>query len=114
MLRLTTGLLYIGPLLAGLAGQGWAMVALFAAIFLLSSVVLHPGTWPRSRADLARPGAAVALAALVATQVLLVVMCFGFGRGLGGVLAFQPGLPVYLPAALSIASVPLARWVRGA
>ena len=109
--RLATGLLYFGPLLAGLAGQGWAMVPLFLGVFLLSSVILHPDMWPRSRADLARSEAAVALASLVATQALLVVVLFAFGRGIGGMLALEPALPVYLPAALSFASVPLARLV---
>lgn len=109
--RLTTGLLYFGPLLAGLVGQGWAMVPVFLAIFLLSSVILQPDLWPRSQGDLARSEAAVALASLVATQALLVVICFALGRGIGGVLALQPALPVYLPVALSFASVPLARLV---
>lgn len=107
--RLTTGLLYFGPLLAGLAGQGWAMVPLFLGVFLLSSVILQPDMWPRSRADLARSEAAVALASLIATQALLVVVLFAFGRGIGGVLALEPALPVYLPVALSFVSVPLAR-----
>lgn len=109
--RLTTGLLYFGPLLAGLAGQGWAMVPLFVGVFLLSSVIVQPGMWPRSRADLARSEAAVALASLVATQALLVVVLFAFGRGIGGVLALEPALPVWLPVALSFVSVPLARLV---
>lgn len=114
MVRLTTALLYVGPLVAGLAGQGWSMVPIFAAVFILYSVILQPGSWPRSVADLGRPGAAVALAALIATQALLVVACFAFGRGLGGVLAFEPGSPVYLPVALSFAAVPLAQWMRRA
>jgi hypothetical protein len=109
MARLATGLLYVGPLLAGLSGQGWAMMPVFLGIFLLSSVIMQPDMWPRSRADLARSEAAVALASLVATQALLVVVLFAFGRGIGGLMAFQPALPVYLPAALSLASVPLAR-----
>lgn len=110
LIRFATALLYVGPLMAGLAGQGWAMVPLFWGIFLLSSVILHPAMWPVSRADLMRSDAAVALASLVATQALLVVVSFAFGRGIGGVLAVQPPLPTYLPAALSLMSVPLARW----
>jgi hypothetical protein len=111
LLRLTTGLLYFGPLLAGLNGQGGWVVLVFSGIFLVFSVIVQPELWPRAGADLARPEAAVALAALTATQVLLVVACFGIGRGIGGVLAFEPALPAYLPTALSFASVPLARLV---
>ena len=45
LLRLITALLYSGPLLAGLMGQGWAMVAAFACVFVIFSVVLHPEHW---------------------------------------------------------------------
>ena len=111
LLRLFTGVLYFGPLLAGLAGQGWAMVPAFVGIFLLWSVILYPQMWPHSRADLALHEAAVALAALIMTQALLVVGLFAVGRGIGGVLALQPALPDVLPVALSLVAVPLARLV---
>ena len=111
LLRLTTGLLYFGPLLAGLMGQGWSMVPVFVGVFLLSSVIVHPELWPMPQQDLARSETAVALASLIATQVLLVVVCFAFGRGIGGVLALKPALPACLPAAQSFLAVLLARLV---
>ena len=111
LLRLGTALLYFGPLLAGLVGQGWAMVPVFVAIFLLWSVILRPHLWPGSLADFARNGAAVALASLVATQILLVVLCFGIGRGIGGVLNLKPALSYFLPATISFLSVPFSRLI---
>ena len=111
LLRLTTGLLYFGPLLAGLMGQGWSMVPVFVGVFLLSSVIVHPELWPMPQQDQARSETAVALASLIATQVLLVVVCFAFGRGIGGVLALKPALPACLPAAQSFLAVLLARLV---
>ena len=111
LLRLVTAVLYFGPLLAGLIGQGWGMVPVFVGIFLLWSVILRPHLWPASAADLARSEALVAAASLIATQILLVVVCFAVGRGLGGVLGVMPALPAYLPAALSFLSVPLSRLI---
>jgi hypothetical protein len=112
LLRLLTGVLYFGPLLAGLMGQGWAMVPVFVGIFLLWSVLVHPQMWPQSAGDVAQHEAVVALASLVATQALLVVVMFAMGRGIGGVLALKPMLPEYMPAALSFLAVPLARLIR--
>ena len=111
LLRLFTGVVYFGPLLAGLTGQGWAMVPAFVGIFLLWSVILYPQMWPHSAADLALHEAAVALATLIATQALVVVGLFAVGRGIGGVMALQPALPDVLPVALSLVAVPLARLV---
>ena len=116
LLRLGTGLLYFGPLLAGLMGQGWVMVLAFAAIFLLWSMIIHPQLWPRSLSDLGRSEASVALAALVTTQLLLVILMFAVARGIGGVLNLKPALPAYLPLVLSCLAVPLSRiiWNPGA
>ena len=116
LLRFGAALLYFGPLLAGLMGQGWAMVLAFACVFVLWSVVVRPQLWPRtqsdlSRADLGRSEAAVALASLVASQLLLVIICFAVGRGIGGGLALRPALPAFLPLALSIVAVPISRMI---
>ena len=111
LLRVFTALLYFGPALAGLMGQGWGMVLAFAALFLLWSVILRPHLWPTKMSDLRRSLAAVALAALVATQLLLVIVCFGLGRGIGGVLALKPDLPAFLPLALSFLALPLSRMI---
>lgn len=111
LLQLATALLYLGPLLAGLMGQGWAMAPVFALIFVVWSVILRPHLWPATLADFARSEALVALGALIATQALLVVVSFGVGRGIGGVLGVKPALPEFLPLALSFLSVPLSRLI---
>ncbi|MGB8814455.1 MAG: hypothetical protein WCC57_14845 [Paracoccaceae bacterium] len=111
MLMGATALLYFGPLLAGLGNFGWAIVPVFAAIFVLWLVILRPQEWPRSMADWQRPEALVALAARGAVQLLLVAVCFGIGRGLGGVLGAMPPFPVMLPIAVSFLSIPLARLI---
>ncbi|MGV8985463.1 MAG: hypothetical protein ACOH2H_04155 [Cypionkella sp.] len=111
LFQASTALLYLGPLLAGLAGQGWAMIPLFAVLFVLWSVILRPHLWPASLKDFARAADLVAIAALVATQVLLVTVCFAIGRGIGGVMGVSLQIPVYLPAALSFLSIPLSRLV---
>jgi hypothetical protein len=105
-----TALLYLGPLLAGLAGFGWALLPAFTAIFVLWLIVLRPHQWPRRPADWT---GAVALRAAghVLVQVLLVAVCFGVGRGIGGVLGVTPALPLALPLALSFLAIPLCRLV---
>ncbi len=111
LLQATTALLYLGPLLAGLMGQGWPAIALFSAIFVVWSVILRPHLWPATVSDLTRTDAIVPLAALIVTQVLLVVLCFAFGRGMGGVMGLRLALPASLPAVISFLSVPLSRLV---
>ena len=113
LLQFGTAMLYLGPLLAGLAGQGWAMVAAFTLVFGGWSMVVRPRLWPRSASEFEGGEAAVALATLVAGQMLLVVVSFGIGRGMGGVLAFRPDLPQYLPLLLSLLAVPVSRVGRG-
>ena len=112
LLQAATALLYLGPLLAGLAGQGWVMIPLFTAIFVLWSVILRPHLWPSTLGDFTTAEAIVALTSLVATQVLPAALCFAAGRGIGGVIGAQVALPAYLPAAISLLSVPLSRLVR--
>ena len=111
MLKAATALLYFGALLAGLVGQGWFMVLLFLAVFVVWSVTVRPQLWPPTLADICQPGAVVAMAALIATQALLVILCFAVGRGIGGVLGFKPALPFWLPLALSFLSVPVSRLI---
>lgn len=111
LLKAATALLYFGALLAGLMGQGWGMVLAFLAVFLAWSMILRPQLWPSRPADLAQSQAMVALAALIATQALLVVLCFGIGRGMGRVMGLEPALPAYLPLALSFVAVPLSRLI---
>lgn len=109
LLKGATALLYFGPLLAGLGGHGWAVVPVFAVIFLLWLFILRPQQWPRQLADWARPEALISLLTQGVVQVLLVALSFGIGRGIGGVLGFVPPIPLMLPVAISFLSIPLAR-----
>lgn len=111
LLMVANALLYFGPLLAGLGGFGWSVVPIFAAIFMLWLVVMRPQEWPRSMAEWQRPEALVALAARAAVQLLIVVVSFGIGRGLGGALGAIAPFPISLPIAISFLSVPFARMV---
>jgi len=111
LLMAATALLYFGPLAAGLGGFGWAVVPVFAAIFLLWLFILRPHQWPRHTADWARSEAWITLITQGAVQTLLVAMLFGIGRGIGGVMATLPHFPLMLPIAISFLSIPLARLI---
>ena len=102
-------LLYIGPLLAGLAGQGWNMIPLFGAIFLLWLAVIQPGDWPHGRDEWRQRDRQLSVVTQSLVHVLLVVVLFAIGRGLGGMLGVLPLFHAMLPVALSFAAVPLAR-----
>ena len=112
-MRLVKGaaaLLYIGPLIAGLCGFGWHMLAPFVAIFVVWLMVLRPEQWPTSPGEWLTGPAWLAALAQILSQVLLVGVLFGIGRGLGG-LANIGALVVdpILPLAVSFLSIPLCR-----
>jgi hypothetical protein len=109
LLRGATALLYIGPLLAGLCGFGWAMVAPFVGIFVVWLMVLRPEQWPASLQEwLTGPGWLAALTQVL-SQVLLVAVLFGIGRGFGGIAGFLPMVSPYVPLTLSFLAIPLCR-----
>lgn len=119
LLKGATALLYFGPLLAGLGGAGWAIVPVFAGIFLLWLIILRPQEFPQTLAEWSRPEALVACCARMAVQLLLVLVLFGVGRGIGGVLGSLPNIPYMLPIGISFLAIPLARliwdpWKAGA
>lgn len=109
VLQIATACLYLGPLLAGLGGYGWQVVPVFAAIFLLWLIALRPQEWPQSRADWMQPDTWLAMAARAVVQLLLVVLCFGIGRGLAGVAGLHLNLPFMGPILLSFLAVPMGR-----
>lgn len=109
VLQVATACLYLGPLLAGLGGYGWQVVPVFTAIFLLWLIALRPQEWPQSRADWMQPDTWMAMAARAVVQLLLVVLCFGIGRGLAGVAGLSLNLPFMGPIILSFLAVPIAR-----
>ena len=108
-MMLANVLLYFGPLLAGLGGFGWGLVIVFTAIFMLWLIILQPYEFPINRAEWMSPDAWVAIAARAATQLLFVVVLFGIGRGIGGVMGAMTGYSYLLPLAISFLSIPLAR-----
>lgn len=105
-----TALLYFGPLLAGLTDMGWDAVPVFIALFALWLVVMRPAQWPR---DLARwtGQTALAAAAQVAVNALIVIGLFAIGRGIGGVAGFVPNIPPLVPVGLSFLATPLSRLI---
>lgn len=111
LLMAANALLYFGPLLAGLAGFGWVLVPLFTAIFVAWLIILQPYEFPINRAEWLSPDAWVAVGARAAVQLLLVVLLFGIGRGIGGILGAMTGYSAMLPLAISFLSIPFARMI---
>lgn len=111
LLQGANALLYFGPLLAGLGGFGWSVAPIFAALFVLWLIVLRPREWPRGWADAMRPGALVSIASRVVSQVFLVTILFGVGRGIGGIFDLHQPFHVMLPIAISFLSIPFARMI---
>jgi hypothetical protein len=112
-MRLVKGaaaLLYLGPLLAGLCGFGWGMVASFTAIFVVWLMVLRPEQWPASPSEWLSSQALLAAFAQVLSQILLVAVLFAIGRGLGG-LADIGAVTVdpLLPLSISFLAIPVCR-----
>jgi hypothetical protein len=109
LLKGATALLYFGPLMAGLGGYGWLMVPSFVAIFVLWQMIVRPHHWPTSLAELGKGELWVGIAAQIAVQILLVVICFGIGRGIGGATGALPMYSHALPLSVSFLSIPLSR-----
>jgi hypothetical protein len=105
-----TALLYIGPLIAGLCGFGWSMVAQFAAIFVVWLMVLRPEQWPSSPREWLTGVAWLAAFAQVLSQVVLVAVLFAIGRGLGGLAGIGTvTVNPMLPLSISFVAIPLCR-----
>jgi hypothetical protein len=104
-----TALLYLGPLIAGLAGYGWPVVPVFTAIFVLWMIVMRPFDFPATLADWAKPSILLGVVVRLLVQLALVALCFGIGRGIGGILGYLPPFPLAFPLGISILSIPLSR-----
>jgi hypothetical protein len=109
LLKGATALLYFGPLLAGLGGHGWMLVPTFVAIFVLWQMIVRPHQWPTTLSELGKGELWVGIAAQIAVQCLLVVVCFGIGRGIGGAIGALPLFSHALPLSVSFLSIPLCR-----
>ncbi|MBI1220361.1 MAG: hypothetical protein GC186_17640 [Rhodobacteraceae bacterium] len=112
MFMFCAALLYFGAMLAGLAGYSWHMVPTFVALFLMWLAILHPEQMPQTAADWLRPRIIARVTLRVATQVALVVFCFGLGRGVGGILGTLPHLPLGLTVGVSFLALPFLRLLR--
>lgn len=113
-LRLLMGanaLVYLGPLLAGMAGFGWALLPFFAGILIFWLVLLDPRGWVHSRRDWITGRAAIRVAGQVLMQVLLVAVLFGAGRGIAGVMGLSMSLPAVQLLALSFFALPATRLI---
>ena len=104
LLRIATALLYMGPLLAGLSGAGWAIVPIFAALFLLWLIFLRP--------ELSATPDWLPRLQLILVQTLLVTVFFGIGRGIGGVTGFPLAMPIWMTVLVSVAAILLGRVIH--
>lgn len=102
-------LLYVGPLVAGMSGFGWGMVASFTAIFILWLLILRPEQWPASREEWHSGSAWLSVLTLVLSQVALICVLFAVGRGIGALAGYIPMLTPAVPLAISFLAIPLCR-----
>jgi len=115
LLKGAAALLYIGPLFAGLTGLGWGVVAPFVGIFVVWLMVLRPEQWPAAPGEWLGASAWIAALTQVLSQLLLVCVLLGIGRGLGAVAGFLPALNPIFPLAISFLAIPICRmlWDAG-
>lgn len=103
-------LLYLGPVLAGWAAAPVAAWPVFLGIFLVWSLLMRPGEWPRDRARWVETGV---IARALASVVVLAGYCFAC-LALGWVLSSVRPLPEVGPwpgVLLSLMGVGLARMI---
>jgi len=115
LLKGAAALLYIGPLFAGLTGLGWGVVAPFVGIFVVWLMVLRPEQWPATPDEWLGASAWLAALTQVLSQLLLVCVLLGIGRGFGAVAGFLPAVNPIFPLAISFLAIPLCRvlWDAG-
>jgi hypothetical protein len=88
------------------------MIPVFAAIFMVWLYVVRPSDWPKSRADLNNPRAIAWPLLIFSVQLVLVAFCLAVGRGIGGLMDFQPPLPIFFSVLLSLLGVSVARLLQ--
>lgn len=94
--------LYGGPVLAGLAGHGWNVLPVFAALFLVYVVATR-------KPDLSTPAGWAGLAIMAAVQIGLVALTWGAGLALSGVVA-PIALPLWAPLAITGLAAGFGAW----
>lgn len=115
LLKGAAALLYIGPLFAGVTGLGWGVLAPFVAIFIVWLMVLRPEQWPATPDEWLGAAAWGAALTQVLSQLLLVCVLLGIGRGFGAVAGFLPAVNPLMPLTISFLAIPLCRmlWDAG-
>jgi hypothetical protein len=111
ILSVVAAMLYVGPFLAGLMAAPIGMLPVFLAIFMLWVIILRPSVWAKATAGGTPVALALHLGGLTLVQALLVMVSFGLGRGLAMLVGGTIDLPVWLPALLSLAALPVGRLV---
>lgn len=111
LFRGATALLYLGPLFAGLGGAGWAFVPWFFVVFLTYLFIVRRSLFPRQIGDLAKSSVLVPLLGQALSQLLLIMICFAIGRGLGGILGVTLAISPIWALSLSFLAIPLCRWL---
>lgn len=106
---LTAALLYMGPLVAGLAGMDWQMVPVFSAVFLLWLLIMRPALWPEQLRDWGNPRLISQLLLSILLQMALILLCFGIGRGIGATMGTLAAVPIWVPPLMSFLAIPAAR-----
>lgn len=94
--------LYGGPFLAGLAGHGWKVLPVFAALFLLHVSATR-------RPDMTTAAGWAGFAMMAAVQILLVALAWGLGLGLADIAA-PVALPIWAPIALTAVAAGFGAW----
>lgn len=95
--------LYGGPVLAGLAGHGWASVPVFAALFLLYVAATR-------RPDLSTGAGWATLATMATVQVALVALVYGLGIVTTRFTGLGLALPLWAPVLLTGLSAGFGAW----
>jgi hypothetical protein len=112
LLFATSGLLYSGPLYAGLAGYGFATLPLFAAFLMAWLFIVRPGDWPETREDWKVPRAVAWPLLIFAVQMVVAGFCLAVGRAIGGMYDLTLPMPLAAPVAISLAGLLIARTLK--
>lgn len=110
-LKVANVLLYLGPLFAGMAGLGWGIVAPFVAIFALWLMTVRPEQWPATWAEWLSARALGAALTQILSQLLLVTVLIGLGRGIVGLAGLSPTVHPLVPLCMSLTAIFLSRVV---
>lgn len=111
LFSMTAALLYVGPFLAGLTGSSIVLLPVFAAIFVIWVVLMRPAIWSKVTEGGTPLGLAMYLGGITILQMLLVVLAFALGRGLGTLTGDVSAIPQWLPPLLSLAALPIGRLI---